>query len=233
MAYQSRSATRAAAARRAKPPPETREARLTIPDALVAWAQDAERQMRWAHPYGQEVAALLQAAQDAPLPPDATERLLSRLDALVSAARAEGRRDLLVGFDLQTAEWLGLHIHAETPRGHLHVGPDPSSCSREGAMEPPWTYSEIRVVYDAATNPLLSASEAKSAVDLAWRAKELLVGIFPEARFESLELNRPLTRCLACGEVATGVMMATDGGCEYHTKCWSEMTSRPPPRAKR
>lgn len=210
MAYQSRPRSVP------KPPPELREARLTIPDLLVAWASDNDRQIAWPRPYGQEVAALLAAAKDAPLLPDALERLLSRLDFIVSAALAAGRSDLVVGFDIQTAEWLGLHVHVETARGHLHVGPDPRTRSFEGAAEPPWTYAELRVVFDA---------KERAAVDLAWKAKELLLDAFPEARIGELEQDKPVTFCVACGQAAGSVMMATDAGDEYHARCWSEMVA--------
>jgi hypothetical protein len=210
MAYQSRS--RSSAAR--KPEPELREARLTIPDALVAWAQDNDRQIAWPFPFGHEIAAILDSHQ--PLTPDALERLLSRLDFVVSAAVREGRSDLLVGFDLQTAEWLGLHIHVETARGHLHVGPDPRTRAFEGASEPPWTYHELRVVFDA---------KEPAAVDLAWAAKQMLNDVFPGTRIAELEQNKPITTCVACGLPAGSVMMATDSGDEYHAKCWSEMTA--------
>lgn len=215
MAYQSRATTRA----RQAPPPELAEARLTIPDALVAWAQDTDRQIGWTRPFGNEVAEILRDALEDPLMPPALERLLSRLEAIVSAAIREGRSDLLTGFDLQTAEWLGLHIHAETPRGHLHIGPDPRTQAFDGKAEPPWTYREIRVVYDA---------KGRAAVDLAWKAKELLLETFPDARIDSLEHDPPVVTCLACGKPAGSVMMAVDGGGEYHARCWIEMTSPMP-----
>ena len=195
-------------------PPELREARLTIPDALIAWARETDRQISWPHAYGNEVAAIL--ASVAPLMPDTLERLLSRLDAIVSAAVAEGRSDLLVGFDLQTAEWLGLHIHVETARGHLHVGPDPRTRSFDGASEPPWTYRELRTVFDA---------KEPAAVDLAWAAKQMLNDVFPTSRIDELEQDKPITYCVACGLPAGSVMMSTDGDDEYHASCWSEMTA--------
>jgi hypothetical protein len=208
--YQSRPLARRA------PEPELREARLTIPDALIAWARDTDRQIAWPHPYGHEVAAILAAAVDSPLMPDALERLLSRLDFIVSAAITAGRSDLLTGFDLQTAEWLGLHIHVETARGHLHVGPDPRTRSFEGASEPPWTYRELRIVFDA---------KEPAAVDLAWAAKQMLNDVFPTSRIDELEQDKPIVTCVACGLPAGSVMMATDSGDEYHAKCWSEMTA--------
>lgn len=210
MAYQSRA--RSAAAR--KPEPVLAEARLTIPDALIAWARDTDRQIAWSFPFGDEVATIL--ASPPPLMPDALERLLSRLDAIVSAAVAAGRSDLLTGFDLQSAEWLGLHIHAETSRGHLHVGPDPRTRSFDGASEPPWTYRELRVVFDA---------KEPAAVDLAWAAKQMLLDAFPEARIAELEQDKPIAYCVACGLPAGSVMLSTDAGDEYHAKCWSEMVA--------
>jgi hypothetical protein len=213
MAYQSRA--RAAANRKAPPPPpELREARLTIPDALVAWARETDRQIAWARPFGDEVAAIL--AEPQPLMPNVLAVLLNRLDAIVSAAIGEGRSDLLGGFDLQTAEWLGLHVHIETARGHLHVGPDPRTRSFEGASEPPWTYNELRVVFDA---------KEPAAVDLAWKAKQMLLEVFPQARIEELVFDKPITICVACEQPAGGVMLTTNAGDEYHAKCWSEMVA--------
>jgi hypothetical protein len=202
-----------------RPAPPLAEARLTIPDALVAWACDNDRQIAWSRPFGNDVAQILRDAYEAPLMPDATERLLSRLDAIVSAALREGRGDLLTGFDLQTAEWLGLHFHVDTPRGPLHVGPDPRTQAFEDKPEPPWTYREVRVVYDATE---------RAAVDLAWKAKELLLDSFPDTRISSLEHEPPVVRCCACGEPAGSVMLATDSGAEYHSRCWLEMVSPMP-----
>lgn len=210
--YQSRSRS----AKRYVPPPELAEARLTIPDALVEWAQDNDRQIAWPRPFGNDVAEILAAAKDSPLMPDALDRLLSRLDAIVSAAIREGRSDLLVGFDLQTAEWLGLHYRVETARGPMHIGPDPRTKSFDGASEPPWTYHEVRVVFDA---------KERAAVDLAWKAKELLLDAFPEARIAALEQDKPIGYCVACGQPAGSVMMSTDAGDEYHARCWSEMVA--------
>lgn len=215
MAYQSRSAARS---RAQKLEADLTESKLVIPDALVAWAQDTERQINWPAPYGHHVAALLKQASEAPLMPSDLERLLSRLDAIVSAAVAAGRSDLLVGFDFQTAEWLGLNIHAETKRGHLHIGPDPRTQAFEGAPEPPWTYAEARLVVEA---------REPAAVDLAWRTKELLLDVFPEARITSIEHEPELSPCVACGKPGGNVMMATDGG-EYHPRCWAEMTAPTP-----
>lgn len=215
MSTLSRSRHRAAA----NPEPILAEATLTIPDALIAWAQDSARQLAWAHPYGQEVAALIAQAAEAPLPPEGTSRLLNRLEAVASAAIAEGRGDLLLGLDLQTAERLGLHIRVETPRGPLHIGPDPRSRLFEGMREPAWTFSEVRLVVEAA---------ATEAVDLAWKAKQMLMEVFPGARIDSLEHDRIEAPCSACGGPARSVMLSTDGGFSYHYHCWSEMTAPMP-----
>ena len=220
MAYRSSVRSRSRA-RVAEPVGHLTETVLTIPDALLAWAQEPDRQIAWARPFGQEVATMVSDAKTTPLPPQDTERLLSRLDALAGAAVREGRSDLLVGFDFQTAEWLGLNFHVETDRGKLHIGPDPRTRPTE-SPEPPWTYSEVRAVIDA---------KAREAVDLAWQAKELLVELFPGARIDSVTFDAPEVLCLACGKPATNVMLATDGG-EYHTRCWSDLTAPLPEHLK-
>lgn len=201
--------------------PELTETVLTIPDALLEWAQDPTRQIHWPRPYGQDVATLVGKARDAPLGPDDLARLLARLDGIVAAALKEGRGDLLLGFDMQTAEWLALSYHAQTRRGALHVGPDPATRPIEDAPSPPWTYSEVRVVYDA---------HSDAATDLAWQAKELLRESFPDARIAFLVFDQPDTVCAACGKTSTSVMITTDSGAEYHSACWSEMIAPTPER---
>ncbi len=207
----------------AAPAPELSEIRLTIPDALLAWAREPDRQIPWPHPYGDEAVALVQAAQEAPLLPDATERLLSRLDAIVSAAIAAGRGDLCLGFDLQTAEWLGLHLRLDTERGPLHIGPTPQRHrlppEDQGNAPWLWTYREVRVVFEA---------KERAAVDLAWKAKQAFADVFPGAFIADLEHERVAAPCVACGLPAGSIMMTTAAGFEYHYTCWSEMTAPMP-----
>jgi len=215
MPYVSRSKS-TKARRPGPPPPPLIEARLTIPDALLAWANDNDRQIAWARPYGRDVAELLERA---PLGLADTEALLSRLDAIVSAALAEGRSDLLVGFDLQSAEWLGLHVHVETKNGPMHVGPDPQTRPFPNAIEPPWTYSEVRVIYDA------KRERPDMTIDHLFAVKAALHEVFLGARIDGFESEQVERVCLACGKPVSSVMMRTVSGDEYHSKCWSEMTS--------
>lgn len=207
--------------RKPAPPPEPiiEEHRHTIPDALIAWAQETDRQLQWPRPYGDEAAALLRAGAEDGLTPDAAERLMSRLDFIASAAVSAGRPDLLLGFDLLTAEWLDMHIKVETPRGLLHIGPDPKRRTFDGGREPGWTYREIRIVTDAAE---------RAAVDLAWAAKEVMRGAFPSARIADVVLDRVPVPCAACGLPPGPVMLTTEAGNEYHYPCWSELTAPMP-----
>jgi hypothetical protein len=196
-------------------PADLTETVLTIPDALLAWALEPGRQVHWSFPFGQEVATMVEDARDTPLRPEDTERLLSRLDGLVSAAVKEGRQDLLVGFDFQTAEWLGLNFHVETERGPMHIGPDPRTRPFEGSPQPQWTYSEVRAVVD---------HRSREAASVAWAAKALLAEAFPESRISVMTLDAPEVLCVACGKPSSSVMMATDAG-EYHGRCWSALTA--------
>jgi hypothetical protein len=195
------------------------ESHLTIPDALVTWALDPERQMHWPRAYGNDIQEILERAKSAHLSSDDLERLLSRLEAVVTAAKDDGQENLFVGFDLQTAEWLGLEFHVETPRGPMHIGPDPATQHRPDMPEPQWSFREVRVLFDAGE---------KEALDLAWAAKRLLFKVFPNARITSLEHDLPVRFCIACGEVAGDVMVETTDGFEYHSKCWSRATSSGP-----
>jgi hypothetical protein len=83
----------------------------------------------------------------------------------------------------------------------------------------------VRVVHDAAKLVATSEADARAAVDLAWAAKRLLLDVFPTARITDLAVAGEPARCVACGGAGSGVMMAAEGGHEYHSKCWSEMTT--------
>lgn len=204
-----------------RPAVQLSDVRLTIPGELLDWACKPDQQLPWARPYGDEARALVEQAAAAPLSPDATERLLSRLEAIAHAAVDAKRSDLLIGLDLQTAEWLDLHVHVDTPHGRLHIGPDPRTVPRDDVAEPLWTYREVRIVVDA---------ESAVAVDVACKAKALLLGddAFPTARIGALTQRTAVPLCAACGSPATSAMMATDYGDEYHWQCWSELTSPMP-----
>lgn len=195
------------------------EVHLTIPDALIAWAADPGRQVDWPAAYGQQVTEILARAKTATLSHDDLERLLSRLDFVVSMARSDGRNDLLEGFDLQTAEWLGLEFKLDTPRGPMHIGPDPATRSIADAPEPQWTFREVRTLFDA---------HEKEALDLAWRVKALIFKAFPHARITSLERDKPTRFCVTCGKPSGNVMVETLDGFEYHPKCWSQVTGSGP-----
>jgi hypothetical protein len=81
---------------------------LQIPQPLLDWGKQDEVAIHFAMPWAHEVEEILQRAGDRTCGPKTTDTLLSRLEGLVGEAMRAERTDLLVGFDLFTAEWLGL-----------------------------------------------------------------------------------------------------------------------------
>jgi hypothetical protein len=218
MAYKSRTVARAKAAVAEK---AAFEWSMTIPDDLLLWAREPQQYERWVAPYGHDVDRLLHLTQ--PLSVSDTERLLSRLSGITREAARAGRGDLLLGFDTRTAEMLGLHYYANTPRGRMHVGPDPSTQSVEHPVSPPWTYGEVAIVSEAVKTCATDESDARRAVDLAWAAKDMLLDVFPDARLTSMDPAVPQRTCAACGGMSTGVMLLSEDGSEYHSRCWSDL----------
>jgi len=196
---------------------------LTVPEALLAWAAEPARAIAMARPYAAEVTQLLSRGE---LSQPETEVLLNRLEAIASEAVREGRADLLVGLDVQTAEWLGLTFVVEAAHGPMEVGPDPATQAFP-AREPEWTFGEVAVV--AAAGP--------DAVDLAVRAKALLAQAFgPDADEDGRDFTCPRIRavtlaepesCIACAGPLRAVSVRSSAGA-YCVRCWSELTSRLP-----
>lgn len=201
------------------PPPELAISTLTVPDALIAWGREPERAMGWPRDYAREVAELASQGHDLPLSEADAERLLSRLEALAVEAVRAGRHDLLLGLDVQTAEWLGLTYEIPLDGQRVSVG-------RDGTL----TWSEVRVLssaYEAAIVARESGGPDPSRLArAAVRAKNLVFSVFPGALIESVGPEEPDPPCASCGQPLRSVKIdALDQ--LYCAPCWRLKTARP------
>jgi hypothetical protein len=188
---------------------------LIIPDELLAWGSDPEVTRRWAD---KQLVATIQSLidqadlQEAPLEPDATEKLLACIESLVGSAVAAGRVDLLVGIDLATAEWLDLRFIARRADGRPFV------IARDGDYTP----REMRLI--------LGVDDPKAAAALAEQAKALLVEAgFEETidgpvRIDDVTADQDRT-CGTCGDPLGSVMLCLEGEMRWCVRCYSVMTN--------
>jgi hypothetical protein len=182
---------------------------LTIPDALLDWAREPDRAIRFARPWVAEIEAIL---AEAPLNAAQFATLLDRLDALLSEAVGAGRHDLLLGFDIVTAEHLGLTY-------------DFGNGDRVGPGER-WSYGELRA--------LLGTSDPRSALEAARAAKELLADVFPQLPIGAIfEPEADADACSGCGDKGCTVMLQLESGNHYCTRCWLEISTPGPKLVQR
>jgi hypothetical protein len=206
--------------REAPPPPPKSISTLQVPDALLEWGRDPARVVTWSRDWAQEVAALAAASEDAPLTESVTQRLLARLEALVAEAVAAGRADLLVGLDMQTAEWLGLQYG-------VTVGDRRVALGKGGDFD----WSETRVLTEAhqravETKQLQSSPEdpdPAALASVALRAMDLVHEVFPGAKLSAAGPTGTFA-CVACGDTSGSVRVETDFESEYCRACWSKKT---------
>lgn len=215
--------------RRSPPSPEPERAisTLVVPDALIAWGRDPERALAWPIDWAREVEEIADRGRDRPLSDRDTERLLSRLEALAVEAVRAGRSDLLLGLDVQTAEWLGLSVEVPLDGQRVSVG-------RDGLL----SWSELRVMSAAYEASVVAGdgSDPSTLARAAVRAKNLVAAVFPEARIESIEPEQSDSVCAACGETLSSVKIdALDR--MYCSPCWRVKAARamdpPVPRNRR
>lgn len=197
---------------------------LQIPDALLDWGRQDSVAVRWPRPWAHEVDQIL--TRPRPLSGDDLDSLMNHLEALADAAMAEGHHELLLGFDLLTAEWLNLRYTFTRPDGStVAVGPGGE-----------WSYAELRVLLAASGGPqeprepsggsagpswaLQAATEAKAAVCEAFPGVEVGAIAFPE--------GGPASTCVVCGNSDTLAMLTTESGNDYCWKCWSSLTDSTP-----
>ena len=220
---------RSRTSRFAPPPPNRAESTLTVPDELLEWGRAPERVVTWSRDWAREVADLAARSLEAPLDEKATERFLSRLEALVVEAIRAGRPDLLTGLDVQTAEWLGLQYAFTLADG------TPLTIGSEGQFG----WSEVRVLTEAFQHATLAKQlrEEGSGGDgwpepdglgrLAVRGLGLVREVFPSARVSEA---RPVASfaCVACGTEEGSTRVEVDGGALYCSACWSAKTEAAP-----
>lgn len=181
---------------------------LTIPDDLLAWAQQPEVSVHFARPWAEEVSRIVADADDGPVEGPAVERLLARLEALCAEAIRHGRQELLLGFDLFTADWLGLTYTFDMPEGPLVFG--------RGAK---WSYGELHVL--ARSGVPAGSGEAEHA----GQCKDLMASAFPGARIDAIIDPREDSSdaCDGCGTKDAVVMMTMEHGSQYCGRCWEDL----------
>jgi hypothetical protein len=190
---------------RQEAPPAVHE--LTIPDELLAWSTEPEVARSFLMPIGHEVQILIKRAAKRPLAPKETDRLLALLEGLCCEAVARGMQHLLIGFDLFTADWLGLKFTFDTPSGPIAFG-------RDGDF----TYGELHAMVAAGVTP--------EAAAFAREARELVTSVFPQARIDAMigPEDGAGSKCFGCGVEGAAVMLSMESGSEYCPKCYSDLT---------
>lgn len=179
---------------------------LSVPNILVAWGKDPEVAIHFASPWAHEVEELALQSHVRPLDGKVLNRFFARLEGLCAAALRAERHELLLGFDMWTAEYLGLRYRFETAAGLVTLG------ARQD-----WTYEEMRVV--------LAVSEPKEAFERMVEAKQFLAEVFPAARVESVT-DAPLSdSCSGCGSVEGVARVGLKSGGMFCTTCWRGITT--------
>lgn len=191
---------------------------LIIPDELLDWGKEQALKAGWRRSWAHEAERLIRMAEERPLGTRATEALLARLEGLVVAATAAGRDHLLVGFDMFTAEWLGLHYTIElSDTESVTVG-----CGGS------WDYQELRA--------LLATEAPVEALVAAKKAKQLVAEVFEGSRVERVSTRAEAEvggECTECGQGLATVVLALERGSQYCAPCWSRLTDSRPVDLKR
>jgi len=182
--------------------------RLNIPDALIEWGKRDDVAVKFARPWAHDVEALVKLAADRPLETPETDRLLARLEGLVSEAIHAEEHDLLLGFDLLTAEWLDMLFRMKAAGREVVIGRDAA-----------WSYQEIRA--------MLEHPKAREACEAA---KALVAEAFPRARIGAIidRQETPDPGCTGCGTTDATIMFTFESGNDYCAKCWRDLTSEGP-----
>jgi len=195
------------------PTPEPAVSTLVVPDALITWGREPERAMGWSRDYAREVAELAARGREHPLSETDAERLLSRLEALAVEAVRAGRGDLLVGIDVQTAEWLRLSCEFPFDGQRVSVG-------RDGTF----SWSEVRVLSSAfesaRANEIEGSPDPAKIARAAVRAKNLVSQVFSDATIFALEPETDEAPCASCGAPLPSVRIATESDFVYCSPCW-------------
>lgn len=197
---------------------------LTVPDELLAWGREPERALSWPRDWARDVTELARRSETEPLDEKLCETFLCRLEGLVDEAVRAGRSDLLVGLDVQTAEWLDLKFS-------LPVGDRQVSLGRTGDF----SWSEVRRLAEARSTAVAAQEAGKPTPDPAaigkvvLRAKDLLAEVFPTAQIGAIEPEpEEPDSCAACREPLGCVSLDADQETKYCLRCWLERTSLKP-----
>lgn len=195
------------------PAPEPAVSTLVVPDALIAWGRDPERAVGWPRDWAREVEELAARGREQALSEAEGERLLSRLEALVGEAVLAGRSDLLVGIDVQTAEWLRLSCEFPFDGQRVSVG-------RDGTF----SWSEVRVLSSAfesaRANEIEGSPDPAKIARAAVRAKNLVSQVFPDATIFAVEPETDEAPCASCGAPLPSVRITTESDFVYCSPCW-------------
>lgn len=196
---------------------------LHVPDALLDWGRDPARAIHFSRDWVSDIEAILRSADEEPLDWHDAERLLSRVEGLAVDAILAGRGDLLLGLDVQTAEWLRLSVSIETAHGTMRVGLGPGA----------WSWRELRAVWAGASAPREpDGPDPDRAAAIAWKAKELLSEVFPEARITGVAPAHDQL-CDSCGTPCGSVTIVTESGGAQCSRCRVQMTGEVPEHLKK
>lgn len=213
--------------------PPSAESTLTVPDALLDWGSDPTRVVSWSRDWSREVRDLASRSLDSPLGDKDTQKLLARLEALVVEAIRAGRPDLLLGLDMQTAEWLGLNYSFEDTSGRR------LSFGSEGAFG----WAEVRVLTEAFKCATLAKQlRAEGSGGEGWPEPEGLGALalhllmvreeFPSARIA--EAGPPASfACEVCGDTGGVTRIEVAPGVFYCRACWPAFKTDETPRPSR
>jgi hypothetical protein len=187
---------------------------LNIPDGLIEWGKRADVAVNFAMPWAHEVESLVALAAERPLRTAETDRLLARLEALVGEAVRAEQFELLLGFDMLTAEWLDMVFCMQAADGwEVTIGRDAE-----------WSYHEIRALL-----------EHPRSREFCEQVKSLVAEAFPQARIGAIidRQETPDPACTGCGTTEATVMFTFESGNDYCAKCWRDLTSEGPRLDKR
>lgn len=180
---------------------------MVIPDELLAWGRQPSVAVHHAVPWAREIEHLLnhpEAVREEGLSLEASTKLVSLLEGLTAEAVAAKRADLLVGFDIVTAELLRLVFVVTRANGtKVEVG-----------RSSEWSYDEMRHV--------LATSDPPSALRAAAKVKAALAEVFPDARIGEIFDADAKPQCATCDTSDASVMLGIHGRFDLCYRCWSD-----------